>query len=209
MHEAETRALRRATFLLLALSVLRWGWSLRDAAPTADEASVLPELLEASRAAADEEARRASTLGAGERIDPNTADEVELDRLPGVGAATARAVVATREAGAVFRTPEDLLAVPGIGPASLARIREWLDLSRAPPSRPGAAGARSAPAKVDLNRADLDALETLPGIGPAIAARIIAAREEQMFTSLEDLARVRGVGPATVERLRPLATVGR
>jgi competence ComEA-like helix-hairpin-helix protein len=211
MHEAETRALRRATVLLVVLSALRWGWGARDRAPVADATSVLPELLEASRAAADEESRRGAALAEGETIDPNEADDVELDRLPGVGPSTARAIVAAREGGTVFRTPEDLLAVPGIGPASLARIRDRLDLSKAPPARSprrAAAGGRATPGRVDLNRADVDALQTLPGIGPAIAERIVAARKEQMFTSVEDLTRVRGVGPATVERLRPLATVG-
>lgn len=210
MHEAETRALRRATILLVVLSALRWGWGARERAPAADATSVLPELLEASRAAADEEARRGAALAEGETIDPNEADDVELDRLPGIGPSTARAIVAAREGGAVFRTPEDLLAVPGIGPASLARIRDRLDLSRPPtrPSRPASVVVRSAPDRVDLNRADVDALQSLPGIGPAIAQRIVEARKEQMFTSVEDLARVRGVGPATVERLRPLATVG-
>jgi len=211
MHEAENRALRRATILLVVLSALRWGWGAREGAPATDATSVLPELLEASRAAADEETRRGTPLGEGERIDPNAAEEVELDRLPGIGPSTARAIVAAREEGSVFRTPEDLLAVPGIGPASLARIRDRLDLSKPPPPRPSGratVGARGAPGRVDLNRADVDALQTLPGVGPAIAQRIVEARKEQMFTSVEDLVRVRGVGPATVERLRPLATVG-
>jgi competence ComEA-like helix-hairpin-helix protein len=209
MHEAETRALRRATILLVVLSALRWGWGARGPSPASEEGSVLPELLEASRASADEASRRGEALGEGERIDPNRADDVELDRLPGVGPATARAIVAAREEGAVFRTPEDLLAVPGIGPASLARIRDRLDLSNLPRTRArGSGGGVGAPARVDLNRADLDALQTLPGIGPALAGRIVAARREQLFKSLDDLTRVRGVGPATVERLRLLATVG-
>jgi competence protein ComEA len=212
MHEAETRSLRRATLLLVVLSVLRWGWGARERAPaTSGGTSVLPELLEESKAAADEESRRGAALREGETIDPNEADDIELDRLPGVGPSTARAIVAAREGGAVFHTPEDLLAVPGIGPASLARIRGRLDLSKPPPpraSRPTSVVGGSAPDRVDLNRAGIDALQTLPGIGPAIAERIVQARKEQMFTSVEDLVRVRGVGPATVERLRPLVTAG-
>jgi competence protein ComEA len=215
MHEAETRALRRAVALLVMISVVRWGWTAVHRPSGVGGATVLPELLEASREAADEQSRRGSPLGETERVDPNRADEVELDRLPGVGASTASAIVAARDGGAVFRAPEDLLAVRGIGPATLERFRDRLTFADAPPPvrRPAATGVAVrgpavAPA-VDLNRADLEALQTLPGIGPAIAERIVAARQEQLFTSLDDLARVRGIGPATVERLRPWATVGR
>jgi competence protein ComEA len=155
-------------------------------------------------------------LAEGERIDPNRADEVELDRLPGIGPSVAQAIVAAREDGLGFRTPEDLLAVRGVGPATLERIRPALDLTRAPSVArvaPNGAerrlGARPVPVLVDVNHADLTELQTLPGIGPAIAERMLVARREQVFTSLDDLIRVRGIGPATVERLRPHATVGR
>lgn len=49
----------------------------------------------------------------------------------------------------------------------------------------------------------------LPGVGPALAARIVAAREAiGRFHSVDDLDRVRGLGRAKVERLRPLVVVG-
>lgn len=216
MHEAETRALRRAAALLVLISILRWGWSERGRTPAVDGGTVLPELLAASREAAKEAERRGAPLGQGERVDPNTADDVELDRLPGIGPSTARAIVAAREGGALFRSPEDLLSVRGIGTATLDRIRESLSLSDAPS---GSDSRRSAvltpssvtapPGPVDVNRADLRGLMSLPGVGPAIAERILVARREQAFTSLEDLVRVRGIGPATVERLRPHASVSR
>ena len=216
MHESETRALRRAAVLLIVISALRWGWATRDRAPAAEGDTVLPELLASSREAAEEEAQRDAPLAEGDRVDPNRADEVELDRLPGVGPSTARAIVAEREAGAVFRTPEDLLTIRGIGPATLGKIREFLLLSGQPPPRARLAGPdKSSPsstsraAPVDLNSADLGGLQGLPGIGPAIAERILVARREQPFISLEDLLRVRGIGPATLERLGPYATVGR
>jgi len=60
-----------------------------------------------------------------------------------------------------------------------------------------------------VNSADSGLLETLPGIGPALAARIVAERERRAFATLDDLARVRGIGAATVGRLRGLAVAGR
>ena len=61
---------------------------------------------------------------------------------------------------------------------------------------------------LDLNHASQAALEQLQGIGPARASAIIADRETRgPFPDVESLDRVRGFGPATVERLRPFLFV--
>ena len=61
----------------------------------------------------------------GQRLDPNTADAASLAVLPGVGTGRAEAIVRER-AQAAFVQPEDLRRVPGIGVATLARLRPWL-----------------------------------------------------------------------------------
>jgi competence protein ComEA len=61
---------------------------------------------------------------------------------------------------------------------------------------------------LDLNRADAKALEVLPQIGPSRAAAIVAAREQARFASVEDLVRVRGIGPKTVRGLAGWVSVG-
>ena len=56
--------------------------------------------------------------------------------------------------------------------------------------------------KLDLASADARALDTLPGIGPARAEAILTERARRPFAQLEDLVRVRGIGPHSVARLR-------
>lgn len=55
---------------------------------------------------------------------------------------------------------------------------------------------------IDINKADQEMLEALPGIGPTKAADILAYRDENgPFTTLEDLLNVPGIGPATLETI--------
>jgi competence protein ComEA len=63
-------------------------------------------------------------------------------------------------------------------------------------------------ALVDLNRAGVDELDELPGIGPATAAAIVAHRQRAgPFASVDDLLDVRGIGPAKLDAIRGLVTV--
>ncbi len=56
---------------------------------------------------------------------------------------------------------------------------------------------------IDLNTASAGELDLLPRIGPALAERIIADREENgAYETIEELERVRGIGPKTIEKLR-------
>lgn len=58
--------------------------------------------------------------------------------------------------------------------------------------------------EVDINTADRPELMQLPGIGEKMADRIIESRKTAgPFTSHEDLRRVRGIGPKTLEQIRP------
>lgn len=72
------------------------------------------------------------------------------------------------------------------------------------------AAAESAPTQlVDLNTADAETLQTLPGIGPAKAATIIAYREEHgPFAALQDVANVPGISEQMTEKWAGLAQTG-
>ena len=59
-------------------------------------------------------------------------------------------------------------------------------------------------AKIDLNRADRGELMLLPGIGPQLADRILEHRAlNGLFEGLTDLRKIPGIGPTTLEKLRP------
>jgi competence protein ComEA len=61
---------------------------------------------------------------------------------------------------------------------------------------------------VNINTADEPTLETLNGVGPSLATAIIQYRTEHgPFTSVDQLDQVSGIGPATLEKLRPQVTV--
>jgi competence protein ComEA len=79
----------------------------------------------------------------------------------------------------------------------------------APPAGPAApAGTAAVAGPLDLNTAAQEALEELPGIGPATAAAIVAHRDRNgPFGAVDDLAEVRGIGPAKLDALRDLVTV--
>lgn len=58
-------------------------------------------------------------------------------------------------------------------------------------------------APVDINQADAKQLATLNGIGPQKAAAIVAYRDTNgPFRSINDLAKVKGIGAATVDKNR-------
>ncbi|MCL3836535.1 helix-hairpin-helix domain-containing protein [Aeromicrobium duanguangcaii] len=79
----------------------------------------------------------------------------------------------------------------------------------APGTGSGSSPAPGGPAgQVNLNTADLVALDTLPGVGPVTAEAIVAWRDENgPFRSVDDLLDVKGIGEATLAELRDRVTV--
>jgi len=70
------------------------------------------------------------------------------------------------------------------------------------------AASAEAAGCININTADAQTLENLPGIGPATASKIIAEREMNgPFASLDDLTRVSGIGTKKLESLRDYACV--
>ena len=95
----------------------------------------------------------------------------------------------------------DQIRVPSRDDASLPSARP------ASGGGQGAGGGSSTAGPIDLNRATEGELDTLPGIGLVTAAKIVASREEQPFTAVEDLRTRKLVGEKTFEQLKDLVTV--
>jgi competence protein ComEA len=224
---------RRALLLLLGLGLVgqgvRW-WATRPG-----EAPGQVELLAAlpprsPLAHRDSVLALARPLAPGERLDPDRATAAELARLPRVGLALAKTIVADRERSGPFKGLDGLDRVTGIGPGLLAAIGPHVSFSGAAgssrslaPLSPDLQASRLTgspepclprcpaappPRAVNLNTASVSELDGLPGIGPARAAAILHERQTRgPFTSVEALSRVPGLGPSAIARLRDLVRV--
>jgi competence ComEA-like helix-hairpin-helix protein len=64
----------------------------------------------------------------------------------------------------------------------------------------------STPTKINLNTATQAELETLPGVGKKLAEKIIIAREQQKFTSLEDVGKIPGISDKTLAKWEGIIT---
>lgn len=67
-----------------------------------------------------------------QKIDINTADEQQLQLLPGIGPVLAQRIIAWREENGDFLIAEDLLAVEGIGVTKLNEIRNLITIQEGP-----------------------------------------------------------------------------
>jgi competence protein ComEA len=96
------------------------------------------------------------------------------------------------------------------GPRALAALALGAASAAALLRHAGQVGGPPVPAcPVDVNAAGAAELSILPGVGPSLAQAIVEDRRANgPFAQPEDLDRVRGIGPATLARLRPHVAVG-
>ncbi|HEV7498435.1 MAG TPA: helix-hairpin-helix domain-containing protein [Vicinamibacteria bacterium] len=151
---------------------------------------------------------RESPAGA---VDLNSASLKDLEGLPGVGAATAKKIVAGRpyasvgdlaKAGVPKTTIEKITPLVSVGAAAPAAVATTAPAAHAAPAAHtshAATAAPSASAPIDLNTATDKELVALPGVGPATAKKIIAARP---YAAVADLSRA-GVSASTIQKIAP------
>lgn len=153
-------------------------------------------------------------------VNVNSANQSELETLPGIGPSKAAAIIQFRGEHGPYQSLADLDAVSGIGPATLATLDglvEFGDDMTPSTSAPAASTSSTTPkpapkpassgARVNINTASEAQLNDLPGVGPAKAAAIVGERDAHgPFKSCQDLTRVQGIGPATVANLSEACT---
>jgi competence protein ComEA len=125
------------------------------------------------------------------------------DAITAAGGASSRADLSLLNLARLVVDGEQVLVPrPGEAPSG----------SGSPASAGGSAGGGGAASGggglVNLNTADLAALDTLPGVGPVLAQRILDWRSEHgRFTSVEELGEVSGIGEKLYAQIRPKVTV--
>jgi competence protein ComEA len=164
---------------------------------------------ETSKPAAAEKRSKEQAKSSGP-VDLNRASEEELEDLPGIGAATAKKIIAGRP----YKSIDDLEKA-GVSKSTITKIRPQVTVgaaakasqaetakSTAGEKKPKEQAKSSGP--LDLNRASEQELEDLSGVGPATAKKIIAGRP---YKSVDDLEKA-GVSKSTIAKIRPQVTVG-
>lgn len=133
---------------------------------------------------------------------PLPAGSIVRDALESAGGATVGADVSGLNLAAAV-SDGSRIEVPLRAPTATATRPGDRPVSTPVAGRPVDAGAAVA-GLIDLNTATAAELERLPRIGPAMAERIIAGRP---YARIEDILRVRGIGPATFQQIKGLITV--
>lgn len=118
-------------------SIHQWK-SVNEEVETALTASREPESVEHSAAITDTSTSSSTptpnqplpTLSDEQtaKVNINTATAEELDTLPGIGPAKAKAIIAFRQANGTFRSLEQLMEVKGIGPKIFAKLSTFIQL---------------------------------------------------------------------------------
>ncbi len=134
-----------------------------------------------------------------DKININAASSAKLQKLYGIGPATADNIIDARP----YRSVSALKKADGIGPATLGKIEDYVKAGpveqRRSPDRYGGSGN-----KLNLNEASRGELKQLDGIGTVLSKRIMRKRP---FSRVSDLRDVKGIGSKTLSKLRSEVTV--
>jgi len=102
-------------------------------------------------------------------------------------------------------TPVEAISAGEIDVSTDSEVMSRSESAVNSPEPEESAHAVSDTTRININEADLEELQQLPGIGPAYARRILEWREENgKFINADQLLEIRGIGPVRLEKIRPL-----
>lgn len=158
-------------------------------ASTADKLKGQVTVAKPAKAAATE----AAAAAPAEKIDLNTATVDELQALPGIGPAKAKAIAEGRP----YKSLKDFESRNIVAASTVEKFKDQVVVAKLKPVAAETPEEKSAPeptGKIDLNSATPEELEVLPGVGPARAKAIVEGRPYASLAQFEQ----KGVIPAAV-----------
>ncbi|MBN2732124.1 MAG: helix-hairpin-helix domain-containing protein [Balneolaceae bacterium] len=183
-----------------------------DSTPTFAQADTIPS----------KQAAESGVEGTMQIIDINTADAQTLQQLPGIGPSYAARIVTYRRQNGGFASKDDLLEIKGIGKARLEKIKPLIKVSEGEADVTSIAldslpmpdeMEKSSPKEkeeaesglvINVNTADTQTLQKLPGIGPAYAKHIVEYRQKHgSFTDKDELLKIKGIGKKRLAKIKP------
>lgn len=187
--------------------------SIRDQVSVDTETAAKPKTASSKTSKSKADDAKESATG---KVNLNTADAAALEALPGIGPATAKAIIAARP----IKSIDELDKIRGLGKNRMDALRNLVTTGDEPApaatkSAPARTAAKSSAAtkatpktpageKIDINTAAKEDLDALPGIGPVKAQAIIDARP---FKTIEDIMKVKGIKEGEFSKIRDLITV--
>lgn len=150
-------------------------------------------------------------------MDINEASEEELMTLPGISRVTAKQIIDYRKQIRGFKRIEDLALVSGVGAVRLEAIRNEICVKRTNGSNGSSRNSPESGRNVkennvlkvfNLNTSNVFQLMKIKGIGQTLAENIVTYRDKKgPFTNLDDLIKVKGVGPHVLSAIKPQLTL--
>ena len=147
-------------------------------------------------------------------VDINNASQKELEDIKGVGAATAKKIIAGRpyksvdelsKAGLSAKVIDKIKPLVTVGAAQATPVAVAATKATSAVKEPKATAQKAAAGLVDINNASQKELEGIKGVGPATAKKIIAGRPYQ---STDELTKA-GLSAKAVAAITPFVTVGK
>lgn len=148
-------------------------------------------------------------------FDPNTIDEAGWKRL-GLRDKTISTIVNFRNKGGKFKTADDIEKIWGLFPNEAARLKPYVRIAASNENEINQFKKTYKPyekpaiAVVDINAADSNALDALPGIGPKLSSRILQFRKKLGgFHSIEQIKETYGLQDSVYQKIVPYLSLNK